>query len=886
MAEPERRPMRLRLQVSCALCRRRKVRCNRETPCSNCIRSRNVHGCVYQVHHPPAPQPKPPQVPRPLAAVAAACDTPKDQAPSHVQQRSPVVRSVPGSDPFITVPPFPTPPASGTSTSTTVVSGHSKASSRLDASSSAHSPVSANQATTLASGSDPDVLRRRIKELEEELSKVKLTRPSNPEVSTSPTSALESSLAGTFITHRDGQRSGHPTASASRTVNVFHKSRLFGQSHWLNGVVLLLDIFETFEPMVRNGAASKSLAGVEKCKILARTIKAQRTPPWPTIPARDLPPRDIADQLADCYLRTFGSLYRVLHIPSFKRDYQAIWGSDQQPQRVDMATVIQVKLVLAIGATVQDQDFSLRPSAIRWVFEALTFTSEPEFKSRLNIKSLQTDILLLLARETTGLGGNLTWISAGSLLRTAVYMGLHRDPVHLPRMTLFAAEMRRRLWNTVLELTVSCSMNAGAPPQISLDDYDTEPPGNFHDEQLVDTTADDRSDPSSVMTQPESEFTQTSVAIAMRKILPVRLAVAKYLNDLGSTRRQGDIASAYHESLRLDMDLRAGYRILTRTLQVLSRSLNEACWPESSSAALLFSSQFIDLVINRELAAIHIPFYSAALHEPAYAYSRKVIIESCFKIWRAVNPWPTSPSSSDVTRQDGNPQRAVNQDITRLASHGAGFCRNAGIQVSMLLLAELRAQLREEAETSFSRANRSLLRPDLLAMVTEAKEWTLRSINAGETNVKGYLFASMVSAQIDGMMKGLEGDEALARALVEAAEEVVDRCVPLLEEMLEREAKARMARIEETGGVSGQRQGRVWEKGEATVGNVSQQELEMDGSTAMLETDSSFGMMSDNNWDMLMLDAQHMGDFGTIAEPMNWTFNGATSFSASGPSIF
>lgn len=213
------------------------------------------------------------------------------------------------------------------------------------------------------------------------------------------------------------------------------------------------------------------MAGVPKCKALARTIKAQRTPPWPAIPTRDLPPRAITDQLIDCYLRTFESLYRVLHIPSFKHDYEALWepapvhpDPDQPPQRVDMAFLVQVKLVLAIGATVYDQDFSLRPSCIRWVYEALTFTSEPEFKSRLNIKSLQTDILLLLARETAGIGGNLVWISAGSLLRTAVYMGLHRDPAHLPKRTVFAAEMQRRLWNTVLELTVSCSMNAGAPP--------------------------------------------------------------------------------------------------------------------------------------------------------------------------------------------------------------------------------------------------------------------------------------------------------------------------------------------------------------------------------------------------------------------------------------
>ncbi|KAJ4416663.1 hypothetical protein N0V85_002199 [Neurospora sp. IMI 360204] len=611
------------------------------------------------------------------------------------------------------------------------------------------------------------------------------------------------------------------------------------------------------------------MAGVEKCKALARTIKAQRTPPWPTIPTRDLPPREIADQLVDCYLRTFESLYRVLHIPTFKRDYEALWESvpahphpNQQPQHVSMAFLIQVKLVLAIGATVYDQDFSLRPSAIRWVYEALTFTSEPEFKSRLNIKSLQTDILLLLARETASLGGNLTWISAGSLLRTAVYMGLHRDPAHLPKRTIFAAEMHRRLWNTVLEITVSCSMNAGAPPQISLDDYDTEPPGNFHDEQLVETPADDGSNHSPVVAQPESEFTQTSVAIAMRKIFPIRLAIAKFLNDLGSTRRQGDAASAYHESLRLDADLRAAYRTLTRTLQVLSRNLNEVCWPGSSSSSLLFPSRFIDLVINRDLAAIHIPFYSAALHEAAYAFSRKVVVESCFKIWRAVSPLPTSPSSSDATRQDAN------QDICRLASHGAGFCRNAGFQVSMLLLGELRAQLREEAETSLSPVNRSLLRPDLLAMVTEAKDWTMRSINAGETNVKGHMFVSMVSAQIEGMMKGLEEDEALGRVLVKAIDEVVDTCVPLLEEMLERETRMRMASDGETEG----------------GGMVLQKQLETDGLAATYGTETPLGMMGD--WDMLMLDAQHIGDFGNIADPMNWALTGAASFSAGGPFIW
>lgn len=172
----------------------------------------------------------------------------------------------------------------------------------------------------------------------------------------------------------------------------------------------------------------------------------------------------------------------------------------------------------------------------------------------------------------------------------------------------------------------------------------------------------------------------------------------------------------------------------------------------------------------------------------------------------------------------------------------------------MLLLGELRAQLREEAETSLAPVNRSLLRPDLLAMMTEAKDWTMRSIKVGETNVKGHLFASMVSAQIEGMMTGLEGDEALAQILVKAADEVVDKCVPLLEEMLERETRMRMMSGGETD--SGQKHGFGWGQGEAEGGMESQRQqqqqkqrqVETDGVAATYETETPVWIMDD--WDV------------------------------------
>lgn len=96
-------------------------------------------------------------------------------------------------------------------------------------------------------------------------------------------------------------------------------------------------------------------------------------------------------------------MFRVLHIPTFRRDYEALWVSDDQP---DIGFLMQLKLVLAIGSAICDDKYTLRSSALQWVYEAETWVSEPKFKSRLDIQSLQTHVLLLLAREVVGIGGD------------------------------------------------------------------------------------------------------------------------------------------------------------------------------------------------------------------------------------------------------------------------------------------------------------------------------------------------------------------------------------------------------------------------------------------------------------------------------------------------
>lgn len=466
---------------------------------------------------------------------------------------------------------------------------------------------------------------------------------------------------------------------------------------------------------------------------------------WPSPQTTDLPPKIVADELVDCYLRTTESIYRVLHVPTFKRDYAALWLSDTAP---DAGFLIQLKLVLAIGAATHDEKFSLRVSAVRWVYEAQTWLLAPKYKARLTIQSLQTTLLLLLARETTGIGEELIWISAGALFRKAMYIGLHRDPKHLQKTTTFVVEMRRRLWNTVLEVALQSSLTSGGPPLISIDDFDTEPPANFDDDQLM------TEDP---VPKAENSFTQVSIAIALRRMFPVRLAVAKFLNDLRSS-------GTYEETLQIDSELRASYKVICQTLQAWKLSTG----PSPSK----FEIGIVDFIVHRFRLALHVPFFGLALQETAYAFSRKVVVESSLKIWYAAYP----PSSPMATQPQGDIASSDHDDLARLTVCGSGFYRTVSLQASILISVEARTQLQEESLGPVS------VRPDLLPVVEDVKTWSFRCIEAGETNIKGYLLTHAIKAQIEGLMRG-QGKDEVVRSLAKAVDDAEELCFPVLQEM-------------------------------------------------------------------------------------------------------
>ncbi|KAL3456762.1 hypothetical protein BJX64DRAFT_296384 [Aspergillus heterothallicus] len=645
---------------SCVACRKRKIRCDRDRPCSSCVRSRGgAARCVYDCG----------TLLRPGSGSGAV-----SHAPSRTMGWGQLE------------PGMPTP-------------------------SSEQSVQDAENAR----------LRARVRELEWQLESASRARTTPAAASDAGNfSGVETTttrLGGTFQLHyRKDERGQHQPVVQSVSV----KTRMFGQSHW--GV------------------------GIEKCKSLARHIKALQTPSHPLQPAA-LPSRQVADMLLTNYLRQTESIYRIIHIPSFIWQYDQLWagGPTTQPYnhadpRSESETpfLVQLKLILALGAVTYDETFSLRTSAIHWIHEAQEWMSGPKYKSRLNIHSLQTSLLLLLAQERVGVIGDLPWVSAGAVLRKAMHMGLHRDPINISHKTTTAA--------TPVSVEMHPSLTSGGAPLLSLTDFDTLPPANFDDEQL---------ELPNLVPKLDGELTQTLVAIELRRTFPQRLAVVKFLNDIAPT-------GSYEDMLRLDVQLRAACRRLSVALRGCSRLVG--CPPSFE-----YEVKAADLLMNRYISALHVPYFAPSLQVPVpgpgagvtYAFSRKTVIDCALKIWRA------------ATYTENDP-------LPRLVTCSAGFYPSIAIHAAFLVAVELRTQFREDEGVCLPP-----LRPDLLAVLEEARAWCLRVIRAGETNVKGYLLVTLVAAHVDGFIMGFtHGEEGMAGLLVRYVERVGDVCVPILEGLI------------------------------------------------------------------------------------------------------
>ncbi|RYP40638.1 hypothetical protein DL768_010603 [Monosporascus sp. mg162] len=232
---------------------------------------------------------------------------------------------------------------------------------------------------------------------------------------------------------------------------ILNKSRDLGRSQAVGSAPVFTPIISCYRAMTGGGdvdsitsqpqttetalllAQAREL--LRKYKDRAQRLKVGR--PSRSLPASQIglvpPARDVADVMIQ---------------------YDKFWS-----QTEGAATELRLQvLAIGIGSSLHDHgdaDVALRNMEVvhQSIFAAQTWLSGPLEKERLNIASLQIYCLIILAREIISVGGGLVWLSMGSRVNEAMQMGLHRDPKYLPAMPVLQAELRRRLWATIVDRT-------------------------------------------------------------------------------------------------------------------------------------------------------------------------------------------------------------------------------------------------------------------------------------------------------------------------------------------------------------------------------------------------------------------------------------------------
>lgn len=446
-----------------------------------------------------------------------------------------------------------------------------------------------------------------------------------------------------------------------------------------------------------------------------------------------VPPRRVADQLIQHYFDTFDTTYRILHVPTFLQQYSHYWTKTKP---TDMAFVAQLLAVMAAGSCFYvssepaDREAYQKP-AMKWIMAVQSYISCTFVSPDVDLRMLQIQCLLLVARLGVASDGDVAWASSGSLIRSAVTMGLHRDPTRFRKKARpFWCELRRRLWTTIVELDLKISLDRGVPPSVDLDECDCDAPSNWDDADMFEEMEGSPAPPST------ATMTRNFYQTLLSKTLPLRYRIARKINTL-----KFDLP--YDDALRMGEELLRSVQNASVLFDDHASVLNSV-----EAAKHRFAQSLHMFTIRKFLLALHRPYSLSVVRLPKCSYSRKICLEGSLEILSLME-LPLNPAS------------VVYPHITQL---GNGMFRDETFHAAITVCVELSLQAQELGHSMgpiMEGMNSSVLMSMVQSqqnVMLQAVERTLddfgRRIGPGGKGCKSYFFLAIILASVKSRIKG------------------------------------------------------------------------------------------------------------------------------------
>ena len=475
---------RQRVRLSCLECRRRKLSCSRELPCDRCIKSGTPERCTYE------PRPGGP----PASMVSATTRN----------------TFVPTESPFLPVGGEGRRPTNG------------------------QPPIRPLVDNVVLRDTARD--HERIRKLELEVAQLRsaLTKQSSMDGST---------VAASPATNRDVAKDTPPSTFWPHPSSAFltpdeiarlkskhnamcFRSRYCGPHNAWSSLKEITGISQFMKETADQWLRPLNIQKKDREKRHEDREK-KFAEPDPALEAL-LPSKEETDSLLTVYLDQFEQLYRIVHIPTFRKEYEPFWDPNHtRPASSTVLVLSMISVSCCLGMQTSGKFIGVKSSAYamveKWVDACDAWLSQQSHKHR-TLVHYQIECLMYLAKKVNTIKKKRFKATTGGLVLSAISIGLHQDADTIgPQISAYHKEMRKRIWSTVVEFDLQTSFDLRVPSLLSQLHIETDAPKNIDDDSFSTESTD------IPVSRPRAEYTFSSYAHFSRQSLPVRLELCKIL---------------------------------------------------------------------------------------------------------------------------------------------------------------------------------------------------------------------------------------------------------------------------------------------------------------------------------------------------------------------
>ncbi|KAF2648481.1 hypothetical protein K491DRAFT_612671 [Lophiostoma macrostomum CBS 122681] len=334
---------------------------------------------------------------------------------------------------------------------------------------------------------------------------------------------------------------------------------------------------------------------------------------------QSFPSKTLVDDFVSTYFLQREHIPIFLHQATFLKEYNRFWAN---PNEVSIMWVGLLYAIMCLGTKFQATYVESRSQDSQNASQAQDCrTKFHEYRERTvqcllagrytrpGRYCIETLLMYFMAEHLHHTDGQFeNWLLMGQIIRISLRLGLHRDPFHSSKISIFEGEIRRRIWTAIKLLDIETSCQMGLPTMIKEADCDTRKPLNLLDEDLDEDMRD--------LPPPRSDTVVTPVLyLCVRSRI---LSVVK-ISEL----------STYSDTCELDDQLLEERAAIPLALQY--HPVPPSQW---ESIDVMMHRIYLDVAFQHSRCMLHRRYLVPARTNELYAKSRTACIDAALALLR------------------------------------------------------------------------------------------------------------------------------------------------------------------------------------------------------------------------------------------------------------